>query len=245
MDSVTHVRKLALASLLLALYIVCTNISSMFLVDGFSFARLSLGPSVVIFSSIFLGPFYGAIVGAMGDVLAILLRGAGGTINPLITVLYGLLGIIPYFVHKGFAKKDFGKVSFYLGLGGCLLLLGAFIYVLYGSSLFDSVNADVNVWLKPVLLGVMALLCVGSFVGVYFLGRKDGKAYGLFLECTLYEIFLMVALKSVAFYVFYAFLSGGNPIDYVYLLTSLLLIAPINVLINVFAITLYTKAART
>lgn len=242
LKTIFALRKMTLAAFLLVLNVLFINLSNLFLVEGLSFVRPSLSPAIVIFSSLICGPFYGAIVGGAGDILAILLRGGAMGINPLITVLYMALGALPYFLYRygKSLKKIYSNVVF-LGVAlGLFLVVSLLAINLPG--LFDEFDAGVIAIVRPVLSVLLSLFTVLAGVGIYFYQKKVGKEGGFtpydgFFIAFVSELFLMVLWKSIAFYFFYAYLSGGTPIPYSFLLASLLLLCPFNVLVNTYAVT--------
>ncbi len=249
---VLSVRRLSLAAFLLVLDILAINLSSLFTVEGLSFVRPSLSPAIVILSSLLTGPLYGAVVGGAGDALAILLRGAAGTINPFITLVYVGLGALPYFLYKfgrSLSKIAHNPYFLFVSMG---LFVAASLLAINLPYLFEGFDGRLLAWLKPVLSAVVTIIGFGSALGVFFLQRRyDGRGkpggfdpLGAYFVCFVSEISLMVLYKSLAFYFFYAFLSGGTPIPYPFLLSSLLLLCPFDVMVNTYVVTLLLSVMK-
>ena len=70
---ISQVQKITLSALFLALIIILTRITPLQNIPVIPWIRISLGPALIIFSSLILGPIYGAIVGALSDILGIVL----------------------------------------------------------------------------------------------------------------------------------------------------------------------------
>ena len=94
-------QKICLAGLLTALATILQKILAVNYLAALPFFRISFGaPAVIVLSSIFLGPFYGAAVGAFSDILgyyAFDMSSFG--YMPQITLIYLLLGFSGYFVY--------------------------------------------------------------------------------------------------------------------------------------------------
>lgn len=227
-----NLRRLTLAALLLATNIIFINLSSLFIPSGLPFCRLGLGPSIVMFASIATGPFYGALVGGLGDILAILLRGDAGNINPFITLVYALLGIFPYFFYRISIRYRKVLANPVVLMAFAFLLALAFCLVIY---LGGIVPEDIPLWIKPTLVIVLSLLYIVGALLLIFLYKAHKNRFFLPVLSTVLasETLYMVIAKSIAFYFFYAYL-GSSPIGYGYLLFSLLLVAPFDVVLATF-----------
>ncbi len=82
---------------------VVTNVYTVYLSVGNANA-LSFNYTVCFLAGAFFGPVAGFIVGACGDVLGWLINSTGGAFNPVVTVVSGLIGLIPGLVFM-IAKK--------------------------------------------------------------------------------------------------------------------------------------------
>lgn len=248
-------RRLTLAAFLLVFDIIFTNISSLFILQGLSFVRFGLGPATVILASVLCGPVFGAVVGAGGDILAILLRGGAGAINPFITIVYGLLGVLPYFLLRFTSRFRASTKKPYAIWIGFVLLLGVCIYAICAPGFLDEcIASEALVWLRPFLAVASVVLSAFALYILHKMERAFQKEilenggipspYQVAFVCLFVEIVLMVFLKSFAFYFFYAYLSGGSPIPYQYIILSLLLLAPLDVLLNTYVVSLLIKSYR-
>lgn len=104
------VRNIVYMSLLIALTIILTRITSIHLVfGGVEYARIGFGAFPVIFGSILLGPKYGLIIGALGDVIGYHLNPMGPYL-PHFTLIAALNGLLPGLLFKLLRyKTDLGR----------------------------------------------------------------------------------------------------------------------------------------
>lgn len=242
------VQKITFAAMFLVFNIIAINISAYISIPGFSFVRPSLSPAIVMFSSLFLGPFYGALIGAGGDALAILMRAQVGSFNPLITVLYGLLGVLPWALEKLTKNFRTGLKKPYAFYVAAALLLSLLAVLFYGTTILDSSFGGAAFWAKPTILSLSIVLTIGCFVALYFLDRKYQKQILDYADLpspnevafiSLFsEIALMVLLKGLAFYVYFRFLSNNSfPLEYGFVASTLTMMAPFDILLNTFVVT--------
>lgn len=245
-------QKITLTAMLLVLDIVATHILRTPMLGNLPFIRLSLGPALVIYASLLLGPFYGAIVGGLGDLLGILVfSGIEGQINFLLTIVYALLGILPWCLEKltRHFRKSLQKPYFIFGaMLVVLILLACLFYVIpstkdYFSNGFGSIAS----WIEPLILALTALFDIIAFFGLFFANRffeKNKKEYEnvpspyeMAVISFLCEISLMMCLKPLAFYLFYNFLSSSVfPISYAVLFSCMFVFGGLNIVINTFIV---------
>jgi len=209
------VMKMTLAAMLIVIDILGTRLPGYLQPTAlFGFNRISLGPSIVIFASLALGPFYGAVVGAGGDALGWLLLGTQtGPLNFFITIIYGLLGVLPWLLLK---LSDHFRILFnkpFILYGLLAILWGVYVGFLFGSNVFDEtfIRWNMNVLIaKWVFFGVSLVLAVGTVLGLqasgsYFKKRFSGdndipSPYQVGFIVLISEVVLMVFLKPLAFY---------------------------------------------
>lgn len=248
--TLTSTQKITFTALLLILDIIGTHIIRTPMLANFSFIRLSIGPAIVIYSSLFLGPFYGAVVGGCGDILGILLfQGVEGQINPLLTLVYILLGILPYCLEKLTKKMRHSLKKpyvFYVGLFSMLIILALLFFVIPSSKeYFRNGFGDTYVWAEPLIVGLTAFLDIASCVALHFTSKYFSKRNEIFegipspyevaLICLVLEMVLMIALKPLAFYVFYNWMASDPfPISYGVLFSCMFVFGSLNIIINTF-----------
>jgi hypothetical protein len=244
--------KICLSAMLLVLDIVATHVIRTPSIPAMPFLRLSLGPAIVIYASLFLGPFYGGVVGAMGDLLGILLfQGIEGQINPLLTVVYALLGILPALLLKltRHFRKSLSKPYVLYGSMVFLLALLAILFYAIPSTkeFFASGFGTTATWAMPLILGLTAFFDIVGGVGLFYSNKYFNKhgadsslpsPYEIASICLVLEIVLMVFLKPLAFYVFYNWMASDPfPISYSVLLLTMLVFSSLAITINSFGST--------
>ena len=103
------VLKITLSALFIALTIVTSKFLPISNVFSLPFLRISLGPTILIFASILLGPIYGAMTGLLSDLIGFIFDTTGYAYNPLFSLTYLLYGLIPglliYLLKKNKSSK--------------------------------------------------------------------------------------------------------------------------------------------
>lgn len=243
-------QKITLCAMLLVLDIVATHIIRTPAIGSLPFLRMSLGPSLIIFSSLLLGPFYGAIVGGVGDLLGIFLfTGLEGQINFLITIVYTLLGILPWALEKLTKRfrKYLQKPYFLFASMTILLVILICLFYVFPSSkeYFENGFGELTSWIEPLLLSLTAFFDLASAFALFFTNQFFQKKqeqfkelpspYEVALICLVCEVVLMILLKPLAFYLFYNFLADSIwPIGYGTLFSCMFVFSSINILLNTF-----------
>jgi hypothetical protein len=209
------VQKMTLAAMLIVVDILGTRLPGYLQPTAlFGFNRISFGPAIVIFSSLALGPLWGAVVGAGADVLGWLILGTQtGPLNFFITIVYALLGILPWAL--SLLTRKFRHFASYPWILYAMLgaIWAVFIGFLFGTNLFDSTFTkwSMNVLIaKWVFFGVSLLLCIGTGIGLYASNRYFQKRIldyssipspvEVAFIVIIVEVFLMILLKPFAFY---------------------------------------------
>ena len=130
---ISQVQKITLSALLLALTIILTRITPLQNFPLIPWIRISLGPALIIFSSILLGPLYGAIVGAGSDILGIVLfpNSLGYAINPLFTLVYGLLGVLPWILYILIKRIKNRYIPIIIFLASSILVYSALVIFIF------------------------------------------------------------------------------------------------------------------
>ena len=109
-NKLSLLQKVCLSGLLIAIIMLLQKIIAINYVPGLPFVRISLGgPALIIFSSIFLGPWFGMLIGFASDLFGYFFFDAsGGGLLPQITAIYTLLGFLPYFIYE-LVRKIYSK----------------------------------------------------------------------------------------------------------------------------------------
>lgn len=253
-------QKITLSAMLIVMDIFLTRLPGLLQMGPvFSFNRITLGPAVVIFSSLALGPLYGFIVGAGADALGWVLLGTQtGPLNIFITILYGLLGILPYFLGKLFNKTKPHKWDLGIILGVLSAMYVLLILFLFPLNSFDNFfqsywgfNDATMLTVKIVFAVIAGVLLVGLGVGLYFTEKYFNKKAEFSKEilspikiafiCLICEIVLMVFYKPFSFYLYcYAFLGKSLEsswgISYPMLVLVSIPFAFIDIFVNTFSV---------
>ena len=239
-------RKLAFASLLLALAIVSTGVFKLVPTGGLVFVRFSLTPSIVIFASIFLGPFYGAAIGALSDLVPALLLPTGLVeVNFLITIVYALLGFSPYFFLRLLDRFSV-LASRWTYLAIALLSIAAFAVTTFFDPGFERMFGEATYWVLPLFLCLDAASIVGysAFLFLRDKGKDGSEEVKIGIVTYASEFIFSTFLKSLAFYLFLSFLSSSpSPIGFSFILCMLLLALPIAACISNFFVNVYRTIA--
>lgn len=214
-SNLNTVSKICLAGLLMALATLLQKVIAINYIPVVPFLRISLGgPAVIIFASIFLGPLYGLIVGAGSDVLGyFVLDMSGSAFFPQITAIYGLLGILPYFVFSLFKQIKNKKLMLIIesiGLSAIIVAVSLFVILNDSMQLYGSVT-EFNLFLKIFIPSMLILLFAAVFVFTIFYNRRLEKqevkpvmnAYQISFSLLIIEIVVMVIfgtlMKGLAF----------------------------------------------
>ena len=106
--------KISYSALFIALGVILSRFLSLPALFGLPFLKVSFANSVVMFSSFYLGPVFGFIVGSLVDTLGALLFPTGAY-NPLFTIPASLTGLMPYlcyvFIRKIKVEDKFPFIS--------------------------------------------------------------------------------------------------------------------------------------
>lgn len=247
------VRQITLSALLLALTIICTRLLSIQNIPIVPFVRVSIGPALIIFTSIFIGPLYGLVVGAASDILGIVLfpNALGYSINPLFTVVYGLLGLLPYFIFnlaKKF-KKNLVNFSIIAAILGCLCVFVTIFMSLNSSITLFGKTYEFLTWHKALIISLSWVLSIGTVSAIYFIDKHLEKKYG---EDTIYtyqiavasvatELIVMLILNTIVKVLFFE-------VDFLFVFFSQAVVFFIDIPLNTFVVSilgvLFKKALK-
>lgn len=236
----SHVQRVTLTAMFLALAVVSTMLFKLIPSGPFVFLRFSLTPTIVIFSSLVLGPLYGAFVGIGSDLLPAFLVPTGtGTPNFLVTIVYALLGIAPYFLFQLLRIKGKPLKTPFIVDGLLLVILSVSIGFMFYPPINEKFGESAY-WAIPTISVIGSVLVALTVFLVHFLSRKEeGKTpdgYPTLTEiglmAVLLDFVLMTVGLSLAFYSFSFILSGtSSSFMYDFILGQLLLGSPIKMII--------------
>lgn len=209
--SLSLVQKIALAGLLTALACILNKVLAINYISAVPFVRVSFGgPAVIIFSSLLLGPLFGALVGGLSDILGYLVLDMSGfPYTPWITLTYVLLGALPYLVFYLVKKIKNQKVMMIVTY---LTMAIVFVTATLLITLNDSINwfghaypLDLSLKISlPILMFVLLafIISFNFFFNKHF-QKKSGlnppifSIYQLSFSLFIVEVFVMVLFGSL------------------------------------------------
>jgi hypothetical protein len=253
-EKFTPVQKVTFSAMLIALAVIATFLAKTVSMGPFYYLRFSLTPALIIYTSLALGPFYGALVGAAADLIPAFAL-SQGEYNFLITIVYVVLGVLPWLLEKLTKHFRSSLKSPYYFYGLLALLFVALVCIFYATPLLDSSFMvkdqngevyDASLWAKPTILAIVFVLDVGLGVGLYFTNRYYQKRIldypdvpspnEIAIIGLICEVVVMDFLKAGAFWVFYNWVSSSTfPLSFGFVFSMLIMGAPLNVLLIVFA----------
>jgi ECF transporter S component (folate family) len=154
----SNLKKLILAGIFIALAIIFTRLFS---VQLGKILRIGLGHLPILLAGILLGPFWGAAVGALSDVVGFMVSPLGGFFIPGITISAALWGFIPgIIVQYTFKRKKMWAILASCIVCGVLIdiiLTPLWLSLAYGSLTYKamlpvrSINAFVMMFVNSIL----------------------------------------------------------------------------------------------
>ncbi|HKL73249.1 MAG TPA: ECF transporter S component [Candidatus Onthovivens sp.] len=187
MKKMSLLHKISYGALFMALTIILSRFFALPYFFGLPFLKVSLAPSVVIFSSFYLGPVFGAIVGFGSDLLGSLMFPQGGPYLPLYGIPATLAGLLPVLIYK---VLKMSKIDNKLPISTGVILLALDIFVVLFMSLNDSINYNgreyvFHDWIKISVITCFIALSIIFFIGLflikkYFKNGKVNKLYNIF-----------------------------------------------------------------
>lgn len=235
------VQKITLSGIFIALVIILTRFLAIQYIPIIPFVRISLGPALIIFSSLLLGPIYGGVIGGLSDFLGILLvpNPQGFMINPFITLIYTLLGVVPwvtlFFIKKIRMNKSAPFIFFGAVLAIWLFVLFFLLFndniTLYGSVYqFDALSKTLIIVISFVL---SALLSVAIFFTNRYIVRKNlngallATPYQVAFVALVSEVLLILILGSIVKAYFFG-------VDFMFIFFAQAVVLFINIPLNTF-----------
>ena len=214
-NNLSPVSKICLAGLFMAVTIILQKVLAVNYIPIVPFLRISLGgPAIIIFASILLGPWYGLLVGIGSDVLGYLLFDPRNySFFPTITLIYAVLGFLPYFLFSLFKRVHNKKISLIMIISFmtlCILTVTLVLWLNNTLTLYQSVYT-INLLIRLLIPGVMIVLFAALLVFIIFYDKRVSKRnadlplYPIQTSFSLLvlELFVMVIfgslMKAVAF----------------------------------------------
>ena len=250
-NNLSAIQKITLAGLFIAIITILQKVIAINYIAVVPFVRISFGGcALLIFSSFFLGPWYGLLIGAASDILGYFIfdpKTMG--FFPQITAIYSLMGLSSYFF---FILVRFIKSKKLM----IVLEYGTFIAFFTAITLFICLNNEVTLysstytietWQKivlPIVLFVLfALLVVlNFFMDRYFKKKEDSRiyfnVYQISFACFLIEVIVMVMFGTLM----KGFAFGFQ--TYPVILITQILVAFFNIPINTFIISYIMRLTK-
>ena len=145
-------KKMCLTAMLAAIGYLLTTFAVIPIFTGQAY--INFGDAIILFSSAFIGPFWGALVGAIIGPLADLTLGAAYFI-PFSIIAKGGEGLISGLLYKYFPKK----IKWLAYVLGAIWMIATYLvsyYIIYGfggliNSLFDLIQGTIAILLATAL----------------------------------------------------------------------------------------------
>ena len=243
--SLKPIQKICLAGLFIAITTILQKVIAINYIPVIPFVRISLGgPALIIFSSIFFGPIYGAIVGFGSDILGYFI------FDPKtygmywqITAIYTVLGFVSYFVFYLIRKLKNRKLCFIIEMVS-MLALATFIslfFVLNKQVTLYSTTYQIALWQKICIPIVIFSLFIGLIIALFIIDKKtktEGYSiWQLSFACFILELTVIVLfgslMKSWAFH-----------FNFFIILTCQLVVLFINIPLNTLFISLFLRLTK-
>jgi len=235
------VQKITLSGIFIALVIILTRFLAIQYIPIIPFVRISLGPALIIFSSLLLGPIYGGVIGGLSDFLGILLvpNPQGFMINPFITLVYTLLGVLPWVTLFVIKKIKMTKSAPYIFFGAILSIwLFVLLFLIFNNSItLYGATYQFNVLSKVLIITISFALSILMSVAIFFTNRYLTKKnlngtliatpHQVAFVALVSEIILMLILGSIV----KTFLFG---VDFLFIFFSQAVVLFINIPLNTF-----------
>ena len=235
------VQKITLSGIFLALVIIFTRFLAIQYIPVIPFVRISLGPALIIFSSLLLGPIYGGVIGGLSDFLGILLvpNPQGFMINPFITLIYTLLGVLPWVTLFVIKRIKMTKSAPYIFFGAILAiwLFVLFFLIFNDSIMLYGMTYQFDVLSKSLIIIISFVLSVLMSVAIFFTNRYIVRKnlnttllatpYQVAFVALVVEILLMLILGSIVKAYFFG-------VDFMFIFFSQAVVLFINIPLNTF-----------
>ena len=193
-SNLTVLQKICLAGLFIALVTIFQKLLAVNYLPGLPFVRISFGgPALIIFSSILLGPLYGALVGAASDVLGYFIFDMSSyAYFPHVTIVYALLGLSAYFVFALIRNLKSKKLMFIIEFATFAAFV-AFVSIYF----FTQVNKEL--WIKILAVSSISALFIGLIIFILLYNKKVKQNYGFNTFQISFCAFVLDALVLLLF----------------------------------------------
>lgn len=233
-------QRICITGLMIALTTILQKVVAINYLAALPFFRLSFGaPAIIVFSSIFIGPFWGAIVGIFSDILGYFAFDVSSyAYKPQISLIYLTLGFVSYFIFE-LVKKINSKKIFVIEIT-TLTLFFAFVstYLIFFFDCSIIVKILVPIALLLTIFGVVIFQKVYKVRDTEFTVIQISFSY---LLCDFFVLLLFGSLmKAWAFSIYYD--SFVKLFALVFTTQSLVMI--FNVFLNTILLTTFFRLTR-
>ena len=167
--------KISYSALFIALGVILSRFISVPALFGLPFLKVSLTNSVVMFSSFYLGPFFGFLVGTLVDTLGAILFPTG-PYNPLFTIAASLTGLMPYLCYVALRKSRVEDKFPFISLTLIVLLnVLLWVFFIFNNEIYSEsgrTSYELYPWLKITISIVSFVLSILFFIALYLLNKK-------------------------------------------------------------------------
>lgn len=242
-NNLTLIQKITLSGLFIALIVILQKVIAINYISLVPFVRISFGGcALLIFASIFLGPVYGLIIGAMSDILGYLIfdpKTMG--FFPQITAIYTLMGGVSFFIFvlARFIKSKKAMICIEYGTFALLFTSITIFFSLSDTITLYSSVYTIELWQKitiPVVMFVLFsfLVVMNIITDCYFKKSEDNRilfnVYQVSFACFIIEVLVMVLFGTLMKGLAFGFTT------YPAILVAQILVAFFNIPINTFII---------
>ena len=192
------IRKMALTAVMLVLNLIFNRLFMFLSITPFN--KIGIADVFTIFTSVYVGPFYGMVVGGFGDMLGALLLPTGA-INWLITAAKFVSGALPgllYLIFKRIQNKKLFKYISYGFMTSICVVLTVLINVFPETNL-GGTNVSFVLWERIVFPILTFLLCFLLFFFLHFFEKKFHfeSNYDLWFIVIIYELMFPLIINTI------------------------------------------------
>jgi len=195
-NNISLTQRICYAGILIALTTIAQKVFAINYIQFIPFLRLSLGgPCLIIFTSIFLGPWFGLLCGAFSDILGYFIFDMSSFPYFFqVTLIYALLGFASYYVFKLIKRINNTKVLFISEIALLLMLLsviGITLFTLKDITLYGT-TYTLELWQKIAITGTITILGIICLVFVVVRNKKYQKNNESFINPTNISFGLLI-----------------------------------------------------
>lgn len=203
------IQKICLAGLFIALITILQKVVAINYISLIPFLRISFGGcALLIFASVFLGPWFGLLIGAASDILGYFIfdpKTMG--FFPQITLIYSLMGLLSYFVFMGvrlIKSKKLMIIIEYSVFAAFLVAISLYLAFSDTITLYSS-TYNLELWQKiviPLVMGVFFILLAvfNFFINHHFSKNKEQQIFNVYqisFASLIIEVVVMILFGTI------------------------------------------------